>query len=75
MPKTIKHITNLFDEHHEIAFWVIFTVACVGRWFDKIGDWPMVAIVALALLTLLGVERFRGVKVGPGGVEVGDGKD
>jgi len=75
MPNTIKHIRQLFDEHHEIAAWLIIIMAGAGRWFDKIEDWPMVAMIAISMLTLLGVERFRGVRVGPGGVEVSDGKD
>lgn len=75
MPNTIKHIRQLFDEHHEIAAWLIIIMAASGRWFDKLGDWPTVAMFALALLTLLGSERFGGVKIGPGGVEVDRGED
>lgn len=75
MPNTIKHIRQLFDEHHEIAAWLVIVMAALGRGFDKLSDWPTVAMVALALLTLLGSGRFAGVKVGPGGVEVDHGKD
>lgn len=77
MPNTIKHIRQLFDEHHEIAAWLVLIIAVAGRFADKIDQWPMVAMVALSLVTLLGSDRFRGLNVGPGGVGVGgdDGKD
>lgn len=64
-------IKELFDEKSEIAAWVVMLAAFVLLFTGKLEQWPFIAMVGLALLTLLGTgyygARFR---VGPQGVEV-----
>lgn len=72
MSKLTK-LTDLFDEKHEVAAWLVMLASVIMRWLDKLDQWPFVALVATALVTLLGSSYFRGVRVGPQGIEVGDG--
>ena len=71
MPK-IARLVELVDEKAEIAGWIVLILAVAGRYLDKIDQWPTVALIALALVTMLGAQYFRGVKVGPSGFEVVD---
>lgn len=64
------HVRNLFDEQHEIMAWITLLGAGLGVAFDRLEDWPGVALIGLALVTMLGSARYKGVKVGPGGVDV-----
>lgn len=66
----IRHISDLFDEHHEIAAWVVLVTAIGLRVADRLDQWPFVAMVCAGLVTLLGSAYFAGVKVGPSGIEV-----
>ena len=70
MPNLTLH--DLFDEKGEVAGWLILALAVLGRYFDKLEQWPTVSLVALAVVTLLGAQYFRGVEVGPGGFKVSD---
>lgn len=58
------------DPRQEIAYLVTLLAAVVMRWADKLGDWPFVALMGVALVTLLGASYFAGLKAGPGGIEV-----
>ena len=68
----ITRFSQLCDEHHELAAYITIALAAGGRAFDRLGDWPAVALVALGLLTLLGSAYYRGVRIGPSGFSVGD---
>ena len=69
MPK-IERIRDLFDEHHEVAAWLVLVGSFVLLSVGKLEQWPFVAMVGLSLLTLLGSKRYSGISVGPGGLEV-----
>ena len=69
MPR-IKRLLELVDEKAEIAGWIVLILAVVGRYTDKVDQWPAVSLVGLALVTMLGASYFRGVKVGPTGFRV-----
>lgn len=69
MPK-IEHIKQLFDEKHEIMAWLTFIGAAVGMFTNSIEDWPGVTLIGVALLTMLGSSYYKGVSIGPGGVDV-----
>lgn len=66
----IQRIAELFDEHNEIAAWLVLIGAVALLLVGKLDQWPFVALVGLGLVTLLGSKYFAGVRVGPGGVEV-----
>ena len=58
------------DQAHELMGWAVFCVAstlvCMGRI-----DGPTYALmIGGAVVTVVGVERFRGLRVGPAGLEV-----
>lgn len=58
------------DPRQEIAYLVTLGVATALRVMDKLGDWPYVALMGVALVTLLGTAYFAGLKVGRDGFEV-----
>lgn len=62
------------DPRQELAFALVLTLATVMRWTERIGDWPFVALVGVALVTLLGTRAYRGLRAGPSGLEIG-GRD
>lgn len=66
----IHSITDLFDEHHEVAAWLVLGTAVALLVTGRLDQWPFVALVATSLVTLLGSKYFGGVKVGPSGIEV-----
>lgn len=66
----IQRFAELFDEHNEIAAWLVLITAVVLLLLGKLEQWPFVALVGLGLVTLLGSKYFAGVRVGPSGVEV-----
>lgn len=58
------------DQAHELMGWSVFCVASTLVCMGKI-DGPTAALmIGGAVVTVVGVERFRGLRVGPGGVEV-----
>lgn len=69
MPK-IENFKQLFDEQHEIMAWLTFVGAWSGIVLDRIEDWPGVALIGVALLTMLGSAFYKGVSIGPGGLNV-----
>jgi len=58
------------DPRQEIAFLLVVVISTVMRWADKLGDWPWVVTMCLALVTLLGAQTYAGIKAGPEGFEV-----
>ena len=72
MPK-ITRLKDLFDERREVAAWIVLFGAFAGLYTKHLDQWATVALIGLALITLLGASHFRGVKVGP--VEVGGKAD
>lgn len=72
MTQQIRRLMELVDEKAEIAGWIVLVLAVAGRVTDTLDQWPAVSLVGLALVTLLGAEYFRGVKVGPTGIGVDD---
>lgn len=66
----IRNITELFDERHEVAAWLVMLTAIVLLVTERLDQWPFVALIATSLVTLLGSQYFRGVRVGPSGIEV-----
>lgn len=69
MPK-IKSIKELFDDQHEIMAWCVLVMTAVGVATDRLEDWPGVCLVALSLVTTLGSAYYKGIKIGPGGLNV-----
>jgi len=69
MPK-LTSITNLFDEQHEIMAWITLAFALGGIATDRLEDWPGIVLVALSLVTMLGSAYFKGISIGPGGLDV-----
>jgi hypothetical protein len=69
MPK-IQSIKHLFDDQHEIMAWVTLLGAAVGVATNRLEDWPGVALAGFALITMLGAGYYKGVKIGPGGLDV-----
>lgn len=59
------------DPRQELAFLLVVIISTVMRWADKLSDWPWVACMCVALVTLLGVKTYAGIKAGPSGIEVG----
>jgi hypothetical protein len=41
-----------------------------GIVLDRLEDWPGVALIGLSLLTMLGSAYYKGVSIGPGGLDV-----
>jgi hypothetical protein len=68
----LHSLLELVDEKAEIAGWIVLLLAVGGRWFDRLDQWPAVSLVGLSLVTMLGAQYFRGVKVGPTGIGVDD---
>jgi hypothetical protein len=66
----IRKITDLFDEQHEVAAWLVLATSIALLVTGRLDQWPFVALVATSLVTLLGSQYFRGVRVGPQGIEV-----
>lgn len=58
------------DEPHEIAAWTLLVLTPVGVAFDRLADWPAVAVVFLALLVLAGSRRLDGLSLGVGPLEI-----
>jgi len=71
MPK-IQRLRELVDEKAEVAGWLLLVLAALGRYFEKLDQWPTVGLVALSMTTLLGVQYFRGLSIGPAGIGVDD---
>ena len=70
MPK-ISKFTELFDEHNEVAAWLVL-FSMVGLLLSgKLDQWPFITGVGLSLVTLLGSKYFGGIKVSTDGIEVG----
>lgn len=69
MPK-IRSIKELFDDQHEIMAWVVLALSVAGVATDRLDDWPGVCMAGLALITMLGSAYYKGIKIGPGGLDV-----
>jgi hypothetical protein len=71
LPK-ISSFTELFDEHNEIAAWLIL-FSMVGLLLSgKIDQWPFLVGIGIGLVTLLGARYFAGIKISKEGLEVKD---
>jgi hypothetical protein len=71
MTAKLKRILDLVDERHEVLAWVLLaldTGLLVGKFIDGT-VWLGGAF--LAVVTMLGVRRFKGLR-GPGGIGVDD---
>lgn len=72
MGSTVKRIKGWFDELAEVVGWITLatstTLVAVGR----IGGPEYAGLAALAVVTLVGARRYRGVSVGP--ISVGGGE-
>lgn len=53
------------DEAHEQAAILIFIAAICLRVFTDMGDYATLGTLFLSVVTLLGMKRFKGFKVGP----------
>lgn len=74
MPKVSK-ITELFDEHNEVAAWIVLFTNVGLLLTEKLDQWPFVVGVGLSLVTLLGSKYFSGIKVSAEGLEISDRED
>ena len=61
------------DQAHELMGWAVFCVASTLICMGKISGEVYAGLVAGAVLTVVGIERYRGLKLGTGGIEVGKG--
>lgn len=61
------------DQAHELMGWAVFCVASTLICLGKISGEVYLGLVLGAAVTVVGIERYRGLKLGPGGVEVGPG--
>jgi len=54
------------DEPHEVAAWLVLGLTAGGVGTGVSIPWTAVCLALLALLTLVGSRRFRGLEVGVG---------
>lgn len=66
----MEHLRTLFDTKAEVAGWLVLACVPVGLYFERLEQWPAVALVVVALITLLGAQHYAGVRVSPQGIEV-----
>lgn len=66
----ISRITQLFDDQHEIMAWLVLALAVAGVATGTLESWPGVGLAGLSLITMLGAAYYKGVKLGPGGLDV-----
>jgi len=64
----LSKLFSLIDDVHERAAIGLFASAWSLRMYADFGDWPTVAMFALASITLVGQQRFAGMSIGPTGV-------
>jgi hypothetical protein len=69
MPK-ISALKDLFDEHNEIAAWLVLLTAIVLLVLGRVGELTFVSMLAMSLVTLLGSKYYKGVKVSKDGFEI-----
>lgn len=63
---------------HPIEVAVILVAICAagaGVWSGHLGEWPAVAVVVVALMALVGADRYSGVSVTRDGIEITDDED
>lgn len=58
-------ITKAFDERFEIAAWLVIILAAAGLYTGHLKSLHGAILIALGLLSLVGIHRFEGAKLGP----------
>lgn len=59
-----------FDQIHELMGWCVFCVASTLVCMGKIDGATYAGLVGGAVVTVVGVQHFRGLSVGPAGLSV-----
>ncbi len=70
MSKAWEKIKAGFDEPVEWMAWLCFVAGLLVLAFRPDDTWWATVLFALAAITVGGVARFRGLKIGAGGIEV-----
>jgi hypothetical protein len=65
MGSTLKRMRGWFDELPEVVGWLVLGSSTGLVATGKIGGAEYAGLAALAVVTLVGARRYRGVKVGP----------
>lgn len=69
MGSTLKRMRAWFDELPEVVGWLVLGSSTGLVAAGKIGGAEYAGLAALAVVTLVGAKRYKGVKVGPVSVE------
>lgn len=67
-------IKRLFDERTEIVGWLAFGMACTCVLGGFAVSWQQLLLVAWAMLTILGSASYKGISIGPSGLDIGGSK-
>lgn len=67
-----KKFLRGFDTPIEVAGWLMFAGGFGFLAFERLTSWEALPIMVMGLVTAGGMRHFRGLRVGPKGIEIGD---
>lgn len=70
MTDKLKKIGDLLDEKSEVAGWVVLIYSFVSLPLGWLEQWPGVVTIGLSLVTLLGSQYYKGVRLSKDGLEI-----
>lgn len=70
----MKLIKSLFDDRTEIVGWLAFALACTSVMAGFAVSWQQLLMLAWSMLTILGSASYKGISIGPRGLDIGGSK-